>query len=151
MLVGKTLSVGKENIGQENSKNSVELSVGKPMSVGKGLCRPDLQLSVSKTNPRPTFCWCKQLSRPTCLLGFWCCGVVNVCDWRVVSCRENRAVAQWLGTQWHTQQPGFESHRVEFWLLTFLLNENSVGSSPLDSFFLKKKDLGIGRNRLERN
>jgi hypothetical protein len=38
MLVGKTLSVGKENIGQENSKNSVELSVGKPMSVGKGLC-----------------------------------------------------------------------------------------------------------------
>jgi hypothetical protein len=43
MLVGKPLLVGKENIGRESWRNGVEPSVGKEMSVGKGLCRPDLQ------------------------------------------------------------------------------------------------------------
>jgi hypothetical protein len=43
MSVGKEISVGKENVGRERFTCGVELLVGKYMSVGKGLCRPDLQ------------------------------------------------------------------------------------------------------------
>jgi hypothetical protein len=43
MSVGKEISIGKENIGRERFSSGVELLVGKYMSVGKGLCRPDLR------------------------------------------------------------------------------------------------------------
>jgi hypothetical protein len=43
MSVGKEISVGKENVGRERFTCGVELLVGKYMSVGKGLCRLDLQ------------------------------------------------------------------------------------------------------------
>jgi hypothetical protein len=43
LLVGKPLPVGKENVGRESRRNGVEPSVGKLMSVRKGLCRLDLR------------------------------------------------------------------------------------------------------------
>jgi hypothetical protein len=41
--LGKEISVGKEKVGRQRSASGVKLSVGKYMSVGKGLCRPDLR------------------------------------------------------------------------------------------------------------
>jgi hypothetical protein len=43
MLVGKKIFVDKENVGRERFASGVKLLVGKYMSVGKGLCRPDLR------------------------------------------------------------------------------------------------------------
>jgi hypothetical protein len=43
MSVGKKIFVDKENVGRERFASGVKLLVGKYMSVGKGLCRPDLR------------------------------------------------------------------------------------------------------------
>jgi hypothetical protein len=79
--VGRERNVGWQwNVGRESLITSVRQSVGKYMLVGKGLCRPDLQWPtrlVGETHSQPTFCWCKQLSRPICLFGILCCGVVT--------------------------------------------------------------------------
>jgi hypothetical protein len=43
MLVGKEVSVGKENVGRGRFNSDFGLSVGKYISVRKDLCRPDLR------------------------------------------------------------------------------------------------------------
>jgi hypothetical protein len=90
MLVGKQMLVGVVYVGRESNCRANKLLVGKEMSVGKGLCRPDLQwptFSVGKTLSRPTFRRWKLLFRPTCLLGIKCCGIVtgNISRWPKLS------------------------------------------------------------------
>jgi hypothetical protein len=80
LLVGKEVSVGKDNVGRGRFNSGIGLSVGKHISVGKGLRRPDLQWQtrlVGKTHCRPPLRRRKQFSQPFCLWGIQCCGVVQ--------------------------------------------------------------------------